>query len=295
MTMNEIMKGLKFGIEVELFGKSRQHASEIIAKHFGTSNYYIGQGCYDVWGCNDNKARKWQVMRDGSVNTNGGEACEVVSPLLGYDDIEDLQEIIRALRKAGYKADYSCGIHVHVDNTGMNISQIKNLVNFVSSHEELIYQALKIREMNRERWCQKTDERFKAAMNESAAHNELTFDSLEGIWYRTQGHGDRYSHYDSSRYHLLNLHSMWQGKGIEFRCFNGTTHAGEIKAYIQFCLALVAKAYVVKTVRLHESASINSHRTMERMLRHMGLRGDEFKTCRLHMMKNLTAAQSVAA
>lgn len=29
---------------------------------------------------------------------------------------------------------------------------------------------------------------------------------------------------------------------VEFRLFNGTTHAGEVKAHIQLCLAIAAKA-----------------------------------------------------
>ena len=44
------------------------------------------------------------------------------------------------------------------------------------------------------------------------------------------------SHYDKSRYHLLNLHAAFSTERpahtIEFRAFNGTLHAGEVKSYI---------------------------------------------------------------
>lgn len=39
---------------------------------------------------------------------------EIVSPVLGYDDIELLQQIVRAVRAAGARVDETCGIHVHV-------------------------------------------------------------------------------------------------------------------------------------------------------------------------------------
>ena len=41
---------------------------------------------------------------------------------------------------------------------------------------------------------------------------------------------------------MLNLSSLFSGKGIELRLFNGSLHAGEVKAYIQFSLALCQSA-----------------------------------------------------
>ena len=38
-----------------------------------------------------------------SVFGDDAQKCEMVTPILNYDDIEDLQEIIRILRKAGAK------------------------------------------------------------------------------------------------------------------------------------------------------------------------------------------------
>lgn len=284
------MKNIRFGVEIELGGQSRKNASEVIANYFGTRNEYKGT-YYDTWTAYDRKGRKWDVMSDASV-TAGCQSCEVVTPLLTYDDIEDLQNVVRALRRNGYRADSSCGIHVHVDNSGMTAEQLKTLVNLVSGHEELIYQSLKIRENGRERWCQKTDSRFKSSMNSAKG---ISLEDMKRIWYMTQSHindGSR-NHYDSSRYHLLNLHSVWTNKGIEFRCFNGTTHAGEIKAYIQFCLALVAKAKTIKCAKTRENNREDSLRAMNSFLKYLGLTGEEFKTCRQHMTKNLNHSDQV--
>ena len=65
-------------------------------------------------------------------------------------------------------------------------------------------------------------------------------EAVERIWYN--GESRRNKHYDDSRYHCLNLHSVFQKGTVEFRLFNGTLHAGKIKAYIQFCLAIGAQA-----------------------------------------------------
>jgi len=65
-----------------------------------------------------------------------------------------------------------------------------------------------------------------------------TLDDIEDIWY--EGYGDdRTYHYNSSRYHLCNLHSFFNGHHtIELRAFNSTTHAGEIRSYVALAIAL---------------------------------------------------------
>lgn len=46
----------------------------------------------------------------------------------------------------------------------------------------------------------------------------------------------------NSRYHCLNLNSVFQKGTVELRLFNSTTHTGNIKAYIQLCMAISAQA-----------------------------------------------------
>ena len=64
-------------------------------------------------------------------------------------------------------------------------------------------------------------------------------DEVESLWYNGSESND-YACYSRNR--ALNLASMWQGKGIEFRMFNSTTIGKEIKAYIQLCLAICNQA-----------------------------------------------------
>lgn len=120
-----MMKKQNFGVEIELTGITREQASNVIATYFGTQVRYLGT-YYNTYSAADRKGRIWKAMSDGSIKTErktsrgrilaGREySCEVVTPVLQYEDLEDLQNIVRALREAGAIANSSCGIHVHVD------------------------------------------------------------------------------------------------------------------------------------------------------------------------------------
>ena len=112
-------------------------------------------------------------MRDGSIRCEkkrGDEiipadqqySCEVVSPILQYEDIEDLQNVIRALVKKGAMANASCGIHVHVDGANHTPESLSRLLNFAIGRQDLFYEALQIGD-RANRWCHKiSPELFKA-------------------------------------------------------------------------------------------------------------------------------------
>ena len=98
-------------------------------------------------------------------------------------------------------------------------------------------------------------------------------------------------HYDHSRYHLLNLHATFSTERpahtIEFRAFNGTLHAGEIKAYIQLCLAISAQALTSKAASPTRPVTDNPKYTFRCWLLRLGFIGDEFATAREHLLKRL--------
>ena len=105
------------------------------------------------------------------------------------------------------------------------------------------------------------------------------------IWYG--GRSRRSKHYDKTRYHCLNLHSVFQKGTIEFRLFNSTTHAGKVKAYIHLCLAISYQALIQKCASRRKTTSTNEKYTFRTWLLRLGLNGDEFKTARLHLLKHL--------
>ena len=110
--MTATMKTLRFGIEIETVGLRRELLARAIHSVVGGSvEMEYGSDC---WRVSDPSGRSWRVVRDGSLS-GGDHSGEIVSPILGYDDIERLQEIVRAVRAAGARTDDSTGIHIHVD------------------------------------------------------------------------------------------------------------------------------------------------------------------------------------
>jgi hypothetical protein len=287
------MKNLTFGIEIELTGISREAAAKAVAGYFGTSAHYLGGG-YDKWEAPDNQGRSWFIMNDSSIRPETkrqgkriaaglDHRLELVSPICTYSDIETVQEVIRTLRKAGAFANKSCGIHLHIGKERFTAKTLRNLVNIVASKEDLIYQALQVDEQRKRRYCQKVKESFLEELNR---RKPTELEQLADLWY--QGYsGSRSQHYHSSRYHGLNLHATFNGPTVEFRLFNGTTHAGKVKAYIQFCLAVSYQALSQKSASAKKTETSNPKYTFRTWLLRLGLIGKEFETARLHLLKNL--------
>ncbi|MCM1578453.1 MAG: amidoligase family protein [Ruminococcus sp.] len=279
------MKNQNFGVEIELTGITRETAAKVIANFFGTSHRHECSS-YDTYTAKDNKGRIWKVMRDSSINTEGRNSAyssEVVTPILKYEDIEDLQEILRRLRKAGAKANSSCGIHIHVGAEKHTPKTLRNLVNIMASKQDMIFKALEINPNRAQTYCKKLESELVNRINEK---KPKTKDEMADEWYRNY-HGARQAHYNPSRYHGLNLHAVFTKGTVEFRLFNSTTHAGKLKAYIQFCLAVNNQALTQKYASPRVTVSDNECFTFRTWLLRMGLIGNEFKTARHHLLANL--------
>ena len=269
-------------------GLTRAAAARIIAGHFDTQATHVGGG-YDAYTVRDDRNRQWKVVSDASIrcrNRNNRSASrdysvEFVSPICQYEDIETVQELVRKLRAGGARVNDSCGLHVHVDASSHTPQTLRNIVNIMASKEDLLYKTLQV-QVNREEYCLKADTRFLEELNHKRPR---TMEEVEELWYN--GRGSRYHHYDISRYHALNLHSVFSKGTIEFRMFNSTLHAGEVKAYIQLCLAISHQALVQRGASRIKTQPENEKYTFRTWLLRLGLIGDEFKTARQHLLKNL--------
>ena len=292
------MKNQTIGVEIEMTGLTREAAAEEVAKYFGTKAVYIG-GIYRTYEVADNQNRVWKVMRDSSIhaekkidgeitNTEDGEyKVELVTPILNYSDIETLQEIIRKIRKAGALVNNSCGMHIHIGAEKFTAQTVRNLVNTIASKEDILINALQVHSNRLGEYCRKTSQRFLKELN---AKKPETMTQLKAIWYNKREsivETLSFRHYDDSRYTICNLHALFTKGTIEFRVFNSTLHAGEIKAAIQFCLALTHQALTTKKAIYRQTISDNEKYTFRCWLLRLGLNGDEFKTCRHHLLKNL--------
>lgn len=290
------MKNQTIGVEIEMTGITKAKVAEVTASFLEgrIAREYDG---YDTYKIIARDQRVWKIMNDASIktrkNVNGklktitskDYSVELVTPILNYEDIETLQELIRKLRKAGAVSDseFQCGIHVHIGANNHTPNTLKNLVNLMAAKEDLIYKSLEI-DPSRVRWCKKVNENLIETINKK---KPKTLEQLEDIWYSGYGVENRDRHYHTSRYHGLNLHSTFTKGTIEFRLFNGTLHAGKIRSYIVLCLAISHQALNQKSASPRRTHTNNEKYTFRCWILRLGLIGDEFKNCRMHLMKSL--------
>ncbi len=145
------------------------------------------------------------------------------------------------------------------------------------------------------RYCRTVDPRFLEQINR---RKPRTMAQLADIWYGSQGCDcGRSHHYNDSRYHMLNLHATFTKGTVEFRLFqfdrpeNGKRnglHAGQLKSYIQLCLALNQMAKDQKSASSKPQQHENPKFAMRTWLNRLGFIGEEFATAREFLTKNLS-------
>ena len=285
------MKKQTIGVEVEMNSITRHAAAKLAAEFFGTGRYEdtAYRNGYYTWSAWDAQGREWKFQRDVSIEGPDSEKCEMVTPILTYADMDTLQELVRRLRKAGAKSDYTrgCGVHIHIGAKGHTAQTLRNLANIMASHESLLADALALDHYRMSRYCRTVDPRFIETVNR---RKPTTMSDLADIWYSANNatYG-RNQHYNDSRYHMLNLHATFTKGTVEFRLFqfeaptaerrNGL-HAGQLKSYIQLCLALSQMAKTVKTASPKPQQNENPKYAMRTWLLRLGFIGEEFATAR---------------
>ncbi|MGI6710939.1 MAG: amidoligase family protein [Bacilli bacterium] len=296
------MKNQTIGVEIEMNNIKRKKAADLVAAFFGTRawNAHVEYG-YQTWACKDTQGRVWKFQKDVSIAGLDDEKCEMVTPILKYEDIDDLQEIVRILRKAGAKSDATrmCGVHIHIGANGHTPRTMRNLTNIMASHEGLLVEALELDRNRIGRYCKMVDPRFLANLNKK---KPSTMSGFADVWYKS--HNEDYArsnHYNGSRYHMLNFHATFTKGTIEFRLFqfdapkdgklNGL-HAGQLKSYIQLCLALSQMAKEAKGASPKPQQNENPKYAMRTWLLRLGFIGEEFSTAREFLTKRLSGDAS---
>ena len=278
---------MRFGVEIETVRISRKDTVSAIQGVVGGEIQQEG-GSYDKWLCIASDGKKWSAVSDSSI---GRGNAEIVSPILTYpDDIPTLQNVIRSIRKNGGKVNACCGIHVHVDASSLNGQQLGNLAKIVYKQEPLILHALQISETRLNSYTKPMEPQFIEEVNK---RRPKSLEQLGKLWY--QDNDDHHTeHYHSSRYHGVNFHSLYYRGTVEFRWFESTLHAGKVKSYIQYCLALVNRARLVKFAA-SKKRSFNPESAKYDMRVHLlriGCIGDEFKTMRHFLLENMPGCAS---
>ena len=295
----EEMKKQTIGVEVEMNNIERSRAAKVAAEFFGTGRFEdtARRNGYCTWSAWDAQGREWKFQRDVSIDGPDSQKCELVTPILTYADMETLQELIRRLRRAGAKSDSTrgCGVHIHIGAKGHTPQTLRNLANIMASHESLLAEALDLDHYRMRRYCRTVDPRFLEQLNR---RKPTTMADLADIWYSSQGANyGRSQHYNDSRYHMLNLHATFTKGTVEFRLFqfdapaNGRRnglHAGQLKSYIQLCLALSQMAKTVRTASPKPQQNENPKYAMRTWLLRLGFIGEEFETARDILTRRLS-------
>jgi hypothetical protein len=274
---------LRFGCEIETIKRSRGDVARAIQSVVGGDVRHLGSPIsYDPWEVKDEQGRVWEVVADASLTSVPTDLrAEVVSPVLSYQDIPILQEVVRAIRKCGATVDEKCGMHVHVDSSAFTGKTLANLAKIMYKQEPLILMALGVSQSRLRQYTKPISPEFIAKLEHS---RPKTLEQVNRLWY---GHLNTHpTHYDSSRYNCLNLHNVWFRGTVEFRMFEATLHAGKVKAAIQFVLAIAAKALNSRRAssKKREYDPASAKYDLRVFLIHLGLIGDEFKTARMHLL-----------
>ena len=277
-------------------GITRQQAAEAVAALFGTTAVHSRSPyTYDPWEVTDNNRKVWRFVKDASIHPERRERGRLVSasdlykvemnsPKLEYSEMGKLQEVVRTLRRAGAESRPSCGMHVHVDASKHTPQSLKNALSIMYSKEDILFKALKVNESRVHRWCQKVREPMLEKIRRMPTG--MTMEQLKRAWY--DGEDGSLEHYNRSRYYALNLHSVFYRGTLEWRCFESTLHAGEVRANITLALAISAQAInQKKTVMRKTEISENPAFTFRTFLLRLGLIGPEFKNVRKNLLKNL--------
>jgi hypothetical protein len=279
------MNVLTFGVELETEGRSIETVARAIAAEFEGAHAREAGGYYRKWEVLMVDCRIWTCMSDASLI----DGCEVVSPICTMADMETVQRVVRAVRKCGARVSERCGMHVHVG--GVDPASVGRLARNVAKDEDLFQAAFKVQSGRVAKWCKPVSSNFLTALAATDNANKINLETLRKVWYTNVAFNgasvDARSafHYDPSRYHGLNLHSYFFRGTVEFRYFEGTLHAGVVRANITFCLGLAAQAMATKHANaVAPRSNTNMARRMALLTKRWGLKD---ATVLAHLQANI--------
>jgi len=271
----------RFGVEIETVGRTREQVARAILTVVGGT---VASDGYQEIAVIDPRGRRWACVYDGSL-THGPHA-EVVTPILGEEDLRELQEVVRAVRASGASVDRSTGIHIHIDGAPFDARAVRNLLKIWNKQEELIFHAFRVSPERRARYCKDNDPSFITRLERARPTSK---EALNVLWYGRQRSRGSLDKLDSSRYRAVNLHSLFYRGTIEFRLFEGSLDAREVRAYVEFVLALARKALSARAASSRRRAfdPATAKYDFRVFLLHLGFIGDAYKVSRERLTKHL--------
>ena len=276
---------IRFGCEIECIKRDRGTVATAVQSVVGGEVTHIGgSASLDPWEVKDNRGRVWRVVADASLTSVPAHLrAEVVSPILGFEDIPEVQEVVRAVRRSGAATDELCGLHVHVSHPDVTARALANLVKLIYKQQDIIYAALGVNKARMERYCKPIDPAFIERITKRPPRD---FRDLNIQWYgRYEAHPQRYH---GSRYAILNLNGWFVRSAVEVRAYGSSLHAGKVKASVLFSMALLARAMSCRgaSARKREYQPASAKYDMRVFLiSALKMNGPTYKTARAHLLK----------
>lgn len=183
--------------------------------------------------------RYWKLVEDTSVT--GGE---FVSPIMKGDDesIEQVLEVIRAVKDGGGVTGSNCGMHVHVDVTDFSSTQLKTL----AKNLERVQKAM-------EAFC--AESRFNGENSHCTRMNSSSWSAIHNwlntvdVSYRARTRENRTGSAPLGRYYGFNFNSLLSYGSIEVRMLGHTLNTVKVKAWIRICQAVFVASMRGRTIR----------------------------------------------
>jgi hypothetical protein len=208
---------LTFGVELEVVagGDNRQ-----CSDHVGRLRTLLVEHGFSDDG--------WRAVHDGSV-TGGGE---VVSPVLkGESGLRQLESVCEKLKDAGYTANMSCGMHVHIGVRQFQVHQIARICRAFLNNEAH-FDAVVSPSRRNNHYC-RSNTQFSIPRD---PRNMATLArAFNGGW-------EPNVHYTSFRYRKLNLQSYALHGTIEFRQHQGTVEKDRACNWVRLITEFCARA-----------------------------------------------------
>lgn len=223
-----------FGVEIEISSRSEDEMAALLRRH-GISVYNINDRTFNIGTTflprTDPAAKKaWKIVYDSSVP--GG--CEVVSPILsGAQGLAAVRNIVKIMNKNGAKANFQCGLHVHVGAEDLSLMELLNVARRYAAYESTIDSFVApSRRNNNSKYCYSV-QNVMLKLEKTAWGDPK--DLIPDL---------------GSRYHKVNLQAFLEHGTVEFRQMEGTTSWTKICAWIEFCVAFVEASRLAPEVNM---------------------------------------------
>lgn len=233
----------KFGVEIEFYNCRKEDVANVVHSFFENSNFIkMSDTRYEVWD-GDNL---WKVINDSSLHNEidefqpyDREFCgELVTPKLTIDDLKNLLSIVDELNRIGVKSDkeHGCAVHVHVDGEHLTYNDLM----WLCKEHNLIYNDIKDAFNLSYLQTKKYSRNFPSDYLNRIL-SSTSYEDLKENWYSYKTDLKKRENIErGSKYRVINLHSLFEGRGVEYRYFKfyGKLDSSLLDNIVKYCLLL---------------------------------------------------------